>query len=134
MQRLNCFLNCMACDTVLVKPHDVHIHTLQFGHKRRDYPFAIASTTNCCRLTSRIFEGEWSDDDASSPKSVPKSDMLWMQLFPNNHLWILRNPNTIKMAMSSLTVEDDFARRNQHPFNEMCSLCVVSGLHFSSIS
>ena len=74
---------CMACCTVLLKPHVIHIHILQFRHKKLDYPVAIANTINCYCLTSRIFKEEWFD--ASSPKSALNSEM---RLFLNYHSWV----------------------------------------------
>ncbi|XP_076666307.1 LOW QUALITY PROTEIN: uncharacterized protein LOC143367923 [Andrena cerasifolii] len=100
----------MACGTVLLKLYVVHIHILQFRHKKLDYHVAIASTINCYCLTSYILEDEWSDD-ASNPKSARNSDTLWMHLFLNNH--------SIHLLF-----------HNQ--FNETYSLCVVSKLQFLS--
>ncbi|KAG6804536.1 hypothetical protein HZU73_00105 [Apis mellifera caucasica] len=82
----------MACGIVLLKPYIGHINIIKFRQKELCYYIAISSTINSCCLTSLILKKVWSDD-ASCPKSAPKSVTLWMHLFFVNHTWVLRTPN-----------------------------------------
>lgn len=131
----------MTCDTVLLKPHVVHIHILKCKYKKLDYLCAIMSTINYYCLSSRIFKEEQSDD-GHSPKSAKN---MWMHLFRNNHLWIFRKRNAsillfnkvIKMKMS-VRVKKKFVWKiniylfYHNPFNDVYSLCLASRLHFLS--
>lgn len=103
------FLDCMACGTILLKPHAVHIHILLFFHNKFDYHMAIS---NC------IFK-----EEQSKPICTANSDALYVHLFLNNYLQIFGTPNAIKMKMS-LFAEDN-------PFREN-STCVFSRFQFLS--
>ncbi|KYN43256.1 hypothetical protein ALC56_02319 [Trachymyrmex septentrionalis] len=89
----------MACGTVLLKPHIGHINIIQFRQKELCYHVAISSTSNSHCLTSLIFKKVWSND-ASSPKSTPNSDTLWMHLFFDNHMWVLRTPKAAILVIN----------------------------------
>ena len=131
----------MACVTVLLKPHIGTINIIKFRQKELCNHVAILSTSNSYCLGSLIFKKLLSND-ASSPKFAPNSDTLWMHLFFDNHMWVLRTPNTAILAIKKaikvkmcFMVEHEFARQIRidllmfnNPFPELSSLCMIISL------
>lgn len=138
MQNVHCGMGCVARGAVLLEPHVVRVHIIQFRPKEVGYHRPVALSIDGYGRPSFVLE-KVRTDDAAGPKSTPNSDFLGMHCHLVDLVWVVLTPNAAILLVHipvhpemSLVAEDDFSAKMgvcfqllQSPVSERPTLSVV---------
>ena len=117
MQNVHRDVRCMARTAILLEPHVVYVHIVQFGPKEIGYRHSVVLVVDGDGLTNVVFKKVRTDDVAGA-KSAPNSNFLWVHCHLVNIVWVGVVPYTAILLVNiaihpkmRLVTKDDFSAK-----------------------
>ena len=92
VQKIDCYVGCVASGDVLLKPNVVHVILLNFWKQKFVEHGTVTLAIDRNGGSLLIFEEKW-PNDATVPNSARNSHPLWVHRLLNNDVWIFWAPN-----------------------------------------